>query len=69
MYETRLRLRQLKEQFDEVHRKGMEALGARDFDAFGLAIEQERIIIAEQNRLWQAIVDGRDKTHGPTGVK
>jgi hypothetical protein len=49
------RLRQLKAEFDEVHRRGMQALEAEDYEVFGVAIQQERAIIEEHGKLLESI--------------
>jgi hypothetical protein len=49
--EVHARLRQLKEEFDAAHRRGMASLAAHDFEAVNAAIEQERVIIEEQSQL------------------
>jgi hypothetical protein len=45
------RLRQLKEDFDAAHQRGMYSLAAHDYDALNAAILQERAIIEEQSHL------------------
>jgi cell fate (sporulation/competence/biofilm development) regulator YlbF (YheA/YmcA/DUF963 family) len=45
------RLRELKAQFDEVHRQGMDALRAGDYSALDAAIRAEKAILDEQSAL------------------
>jgi hypothetical protein len=49
------RLRQLREEFREVHRRGMKALEAGDLEAVGAAIAREGLIFEEQARLWDEL--------------
>lgn len=55
MDDPQTRLRQLKEEFDAAHKKGMDGLGAQDYGALSEAIEQERAIIEEQSTLLEAL--------------
>jgi len=45
------RLRELKAQFDVVHRQGMEALRVGDYSALDAAIRAEKAILDEQSVL------------------
>ena len=45
------RIRRLREQYFEAHRKGMTALWQRDLDALSEAIEAERKILDQQKQL------------------
>lgn len=45
------RLRELREQYKEAHRNGMDALKRRDLDALDKVIREERRILDEQGTI------------------
>ena len=55
----RVRLRQLKAAFDDVHQVGLMSLAARDFQGAGAAIALERVIVKEHCDLCQQAIEAR----------
>jgi uncharacterized protein YceH (UPF0502 family) len=53
MEELKARLNRLKAEFNEVHDGALAALEARDYGAFGVAIDREREIIQQQTDLFK----------------
>jgi hypothetical protein len=60
------RMKQLKAEFNEVHDGAMAALEARDYGAFGAAVDREREILQQQTDL---LNDARSHFAAESGEK